>query len=461
MVYNKFIKCRVCNSITRVRLQIGFLEQHPIVITCGNCGVSLSGKVDIDQLKFGLKFEFENADILDNDENPDYIIECSGEFPTNKQYVKEQPIEKNLTPFLKNRSRMSESGYEKFFKSIQILIRTASRWNNYKRIIDLAQNGNREYLLQEIRKVFPENIMPCRNELEIMRAVHMVEVNGFLSPLRGDFLEDLSFSNDILKLDYQELTKLINYLNTHDGYKLCELQALIYKILDEFIKIYQFLIPAFSIQFYEKATIDYDAEGTSTSNFSSIKQFYLDAYEILGNLMILPIALNNIKYRNNFNLLRPNDEKIQNLDGFIATKKGIRYHFCDSSEIYLGKLKLQVNSKLRNAIGHNDVEYNAIKQQITYIANPKDRSKQQTKYLLEFENEAIQLIQAIIVISEYLYQLRKMELINKGNIPINPYGATKTPRKIGRNDKCPCGSGKKYKNCCLGKIGRDSKQKRI
>lgn len=22
-------------------------------------------------------------------------------------------------------------------------------------------------------------------------------------------------------------------------------------------------------------------------------------------------------------------------------------------------------------------------------------------------------------------------------------------RKIGRNEKCPCGSGKKYKNCCL------------
>ena len=23
--------------------------------------------------------------------------------------------------------------------------------------------------------------------------------------------------------------------------------------------------------------------------------------------------------------------------------------------------------------------------------------------------------------------------------------------KIGRNDLCPCGSGKKYKNCCLRK----------
>jgi uncharacterized protein len=23
--------------------------------------------------------------------------------------------------------------------------------------------------------------------------------------------------------------------------------------------------------------------------------------------------------------------------------------------------------------------------------------------------------------------------------------------KVGRNDPCPCGSGKKYKNCCIGK----------
>ena len=23
------------------------------------------------------------------------------------------------------------------------------------------------------------------------------------------------------------------------------------------------------------------------------------------------------------------------------------------------------------------------------------------------------------------------------------------PKNIGRNDPCPCGSGKKYKNCCL------------
>ena len=25
-------------------------------------------------------------------------------------------------------------------------------------------------------------------------------------------------------------------------------------------------------------------------------------------------------------------------------------------------------------------------------------------------------------------------------------------RKVGRNDPCPCGSGRKFKNCCEGKV---------
>ena len=29
-----------------------------------------------------------------------------------------------------------------------------------------------------------------------------------------------------------------------------------------------------------------------------------------------------------------------------------------------------------------------------------------------------------------------------------PRNPVKAGKKIGRNDPCPCGSGKKYKNCC-------------
>lgn len=31
----------------------------------------------------------------------------------------------------------------------------------------------------------------------------------------------------------------------------------------------------------------------------------------------------------------------------------------------------------------------------------------------------------------------------------------KTKRKIGRNDSCPCGSGKKFKRCCIHKLTGD------
>jgi SEC-C motif-containing protein len=33
---------------------------------------------------------------------------------------------------------------------------------------------------------------------------------------------------------------------------------------------------------------------------------------------------------------------------------------------------------------------------------------------------------------------------------INPKSAPRTAAKVGRNDPCPCGSGKKYKKCCGG-----------
>lgn len=43
--------------------------------------------------------------------------------------------------------------------------------------------------------------------------------------------------------------------------------------------------------------LNFEVEGSTTSSFDSVKQFYLDVYEALGNLLVIPVALNNIKYR--------------------------------------------------------------------------------------------------------------------------------------------------------------------
>ena len=67
--------------------------------------------------------------------------------------------------------------------------------------------------------------------------------------------------------------------------------------------------------------------------------------------------------------------------------------------------------------------------------------------MLEFENEAMCMFQAILGVSEYLYRLRKLELMHDGKIPIMVQERANWPKKIGRNELCPCGSGKKYKRC--------------
>ena len=108
------------------------------------------------------------------------------------------------------------------------------------------------------------------------------------------------------------------------------------------------------------------------------------------------------------------DEVQDENSDYIKLTKASRYHFCLDSEDYTGFLKILVNAKLRNAIGHNDVEYNSVDQLITYIPNPKDRTKKKTEYLLEFENEAMCMFQAILGFSEYLYRLRKLELMHDG-----------------------------------------------
>lgn len=92
MVYNSYIKCQVCGSVTRVRLQIGYLKQHPIVITCGKCRTSLLGTVYIGQDNPSLHYEFDNADIVNEMVDVNYVVECSGEFPVKNNMLKMQVL---------------------------------------------------------------------------------------------------------------------------------------------------------------------------------------------------------------------------------------------------------------------------------------------------------------------------------------------------------------------------------
>lgn len=137
MVHNEYIKCEVCGTVTRVRLQVGWLEEHPINVTCGECGISLKGIAHISQFNVRLSLEFENAEKVTETEEPNekYIVECSGEFPGKKQqeFNENTSLDFVLTPFIENQMRRGES-YEQFVKRAGSLLQTCYNWKNIKRI---------------------------------------------------------------------------------------------------------------------------------------------------------------------------------------------------------------------------------------------------------------------------------------------------------------------------------------
>ena len=156
MVYNEFIKCEVCGCVTRIRLQVGWLDEHPIAVTCGKCGISLKGKVKIGQEIPELKFKFENAEMVNVTPTtlPDYVVECSGEFPTIKMCEGWVLQDNFVTPFIRYQQKITDfDNYKDFGRRVATLKHTINIWPQYKRVLQLYKGGNWEYLTQEIKKI--------------------------------------------------------------------------------------------------------------------------------------------------------------------------------------------------------------------------------------------------------------------------------------------------------------------
>ena len=86
-------------------------------------------------------------------------------------------------------------------------------------------------------------------------------------------------------------------------------------------------------------------------------------------------------------------------------------------------------------------------------ANPIEEMEADTKVKIEIEPEKL-YYNMVAVEAHWLYNLPGWEAIlpaDKRKELQKAYKTSKTvvkEEKVGRNDPCPCGSGKKYKNCC-------------
>ncbi len=86
-------------------------------------------------------------------------------------------------------------------------------------------------------------------------------------------------------------------------------------------------------------------------------------------------------------------------------------------------------------------------------ANPIETMEEDTEVSLAFDTEKLYK-NMVDAKADWLYELPQWESIYDEETRKRLYreqkqsGTIRKEKKIGRNDPCPCGSGKKYKKCC-------------
>lgn len=85
--------------------------------------------------------------------------------------------------------------------------------------------------------------------------------------------------------------------------------------------------------------------------------------------------------------------------------------------------------------------------------NPIETMEEDTKVSLAFDKEALYK-NMVDAKADWLYELPQWDEIFDAETKRKLYleqkksGTVIVGKKVGRNDPCPCGSGKKYKHCC-------------
>lgn len=87
------------------------------------------------------------------------------------------------------------------------------------------------------------------------------------------------------------------------------------------------------------------------------------------------------------------------------------------------------------------------------VSNPIETMTEETEVSLAFDKENLYK-NMVDAKADWLYELPQWDKIFDEETKKHLYleqkqsGTVRKEKKVGRNDSCPCGSGKKYKKCC-------------
>lgn len=457
MQANYYYKCEICGCICNLKYQLGFSKHHPIRYRC-SCGITIKGQYQENQ-----GITFENA-IEVSESLPNFVVHSSGEFLTRTSYNVSN-IKDTLAPtsFICATQKMD---YEKFRKVFTAVINYRdNRTSTVRAINELYEAQNLKMLEKVIREKYDPNrkLFPLNNEADYLRAVTMINQFQFLNYNNTtEKTTDLFLST--FHANVEECTKYFVFLSNLN--KLNEWKRKIYHLSDQIYSKIDLLIPAIGIDFYYDKTPVYNGElSITTSSFEDIKQLYVDLYELIANLIILPMGFDNILLRNSYESIKIKKEiNVQSLSDVSKMRnKGNIIALIDSTAPFECLLCDCLDTHIRNGIGHFSYKSEEIasRQGQTIRFYSINSSEEYIDLsLVEICYNIWNMYKCLGVFNELIHHI-ELQILSKTKgispsfitdkkVRNNMHGLNNA-KKIYPNDLCPCGSGLKYKKCCKNK----------
>jgi len=277
----------------------------------------------------------------------------------------------------------------------------------------------------------------------------------FIDPNQDDVVTEII--KILSQIDKEQIHEFVNRLGGTN--RLVAAYRKTISVFSSFMDIYPNLLPAETYLRYKDANSD--NFGISTCSFSDIKTFYQDSYETILSLLYIPVCLDNIISRGQYNIFSPSIIGIFQTDRYkrmshysdykkyIVLEKGMKLKQYDPTEPIQSLLAMSLNGSLRNGIGHNSFSYDGVSQTIT-VFDRRDPTKVELQTsLLNMATDCISIVRDAVVLSEIILFLLREQYRQEGKCSVmHP----RFYQGVERNEKCPCGSQIKYKSCCKNDI---------
>ena len=441
MIHNEFIKCGICSTIHRVRIQAGFLNTYPLVFNCGKCGAPIRGTVILNpnslpdmtsnrlegeelseaQTKKALveavKLIPENNSLVekyspdDYEKNQDYFsVECSGELLVRK--IEEIENKSLMTPIqgFSPYMRWTQSlGFEKqveFINCVESFFHILeTSWPSKRAVFEMITTSKPAHIIKAIQLTMDKDEQPCSTEAEILDSIRGMKLS--LLPVVYDSLFADSWKRCIQEVLVINIEKVRDYIACIEGANkgIAYLRNKANRAMIEFFDKFTYLVPAYGMLYLDNVP-DLNTYGATVCLMGDIESFYIACYETLAELLTVLIALDNIVERSDYDHMNKSNHAVKNFRSLLGVSKGNIYLHSDDGE--LTKLVPKCwNRNLRNALGHSSYNYISSSQMIEVIDKG---TVVETIYLAQAMRGCVEMFRSICLIDEVLFFIQMQTL---------------------------------------------------